>query len=192
MDEGRIHHHKPKYFFPLFGLFMIILIIFLGAEARNAFRRYAYIGKSEQTPYTITISGEGKVTAIPDIATFSIGVISEDKEVMPAQTENTEKMNAIIDELKKLGVEAEDMKTTQYNIRPAYDWTSSRGQVLRGYQVSQTVTVKIRDLDKVGEIIGKAGTLGANDVSGLTFTIDEPEKLRQQAREEALLAAKKK
>lgn len=192
MEELTTPHQKPKYIYRLFGLFLIVLIIFLAAEARNVLRKYAYIGKSEQMPYTITISGEGKVTAIPDIATFSIGVITEKKEVGAAQTENTKKMNEIIDELKKIGIDKEDIKTNYYNISPQYDWLEKGRQVLRGYQVNQTVTVKVRDLDRVGEVLGKAGTLGANNVSGLNFTIDEPEKLRQQAREEALLAAKKK
>ncbi|NQU77110.1 SIMPL domain-containing protein [Candidatus Falkowbacteria bacterium] len=182
-------HHKV--FGVLKAVLMLVLIILLIGLTRNQFKSHAYIGRTNDSTHQITISAEGKVTAIPDIATFNIGIITENKDVAIAQKENTEKMNAIIEELKKLDVDKEDIKTTVYNIYPRYNYNQGR-QTLRGYEVNQSVQVKIRDLDKVGETIGKAGDLGANNVSGLNFTIDEPETLRQQAREQALKKAKEK
>lgn len=175
----------------LAALSLIGLTAFLFSATRNELKENDYIGRPNAERDTITISGEGRVTAIPDIATTSIGVQTERTTVAAAQKENTEKMNRIIDRLKELGIEDEDIKTTSYNVYPVYDY--SRGKRTdRGFSVDQRVTVKIRDLDTTGEVLAAATELGANQVGGLNFTIDEPEELRQEARLEALDAAKKK
>lgn len=159
--------------------------------ARNAYKEYQYIGRPEAARDTIAISAEGKVTARPDVATVSIGVQTEKKTVSEAQNENTSRMNAIVDRLKAMGIAAEDIKTSSYSIWPQYDYVNGR-QVDRGFMVSQSVEVKIRNLDLTGKVLGAAGELGANQVGGVNFTIDDPEALRQQARLEALEKAKEK
>lgn len=177
----------------LMATLLVVLIIYLLAITRNAFTENTFIGRSDSQIYTITISGEGKVTAIPDIAQISLGLKTESKKVEDAQRENTDKMNNIISTLGKLGVAKEDIKTSNYNISPRYDYNRETGkQTLRGYSVSQSVIVKIRDLETVGEVIESAASLGANQVGGLNFTIDEPEELRQEARIKALENATKK
>lgn len=191
-DETKIIKISP----PQWGLVLatalvLFLVIFLGVLTRNEIKKYDYIGRTSEQIYTIMLSGEGKVTAIPDIAQIFLGIQTEKAKVVDAQKENTEKMNQLIKELKKMAIEAKDIKTSNYSIYPQYDWLNNK-QLLRGYQVNQTIEVKIRDLDKVGSIIEVAGRLGANQVGGLNFTIDEPEKLRQQAREKALANAKDK
>lgn len=176
----------------LMAVLLVVLIIYLLAITRNAFTANTFIGRSDERIYTITITGEGKVTAIPDIAQISLGLRTESKTVAVAQRENTDKMNNIISTLGKLGVDKEDIKTSNYNIFPRYDYIRDKGQILRGYEVSQSVIVKIRNLESVGEVIEAVGSLGANNVSGLNFTIDEPEELRQQARIKALENATEK
>ncbi|MDX9892943.1 MAG: SIMPL domain-containing protein [Patescibacteria group bacterium] len=175
----------------LISILVVMLVIMLAVIIRNQWRAFDYIGRSDERIYTITIQGEGKVTAIPDIAQVSLGVQAEKIKVEDAQRENTQKMNDIIAALKGLNVEQKDIKTTNYNISPKYDWNNGT-RILRGYIVSQNVTVKIRDLDRIGDILDKAADLGANQVGGLNFTIDEPEVLRQEAREKALASAKAK
>ncbi len=181
----------PQWGLGLATALVVILVVFLGVLTWNEIKKHDYIGRSEQQIYTITISGEGKIVAIPDIATISLGIQTEKKTVADAQKENTDKMNSLIKELKGLDIEAKDIQTANYSIYPRYDWTTNK-QVLIGYNVSQTAEVKIRDLEKVGTVIEAAGRLGANQIGGLNFTIDEPEKLRQQAREKALENAKEK
>jgi uncharacterized protein YggE len=100
-------------------------------------------------------------------------------------------MNTIIEKLKSMGVAKDDIQTSSYNIWPQYDYTNGV-QVQRGFMVSQSVDVKIRKLDSVGDILATAGTLGANQVGGVNFTIDDPERVRQEARLKALDAAKAK
>ncbi|NUM25426.1 MAG: SIMPL domain-containing protein [Candidatus Buchananbacteria bacterium] len=190
--EKKVLKIKP----PVWGLVLatiivVLLVIFLGALTRNELKKYDYIGRSDEKTYTITIDGEGKVTAIPDIAQVSLGIQTDNAKVEIAQKENSEKMNNLIKEVKALGVEDKDIKTVGYNIYPRYDYTDGRS-ILRGYQVSQSVVVKIRDLEKIGDMLDMAGRVGANQVSGVNFDIDEPEVLRQEAREKALANAKEK
>lgn len=170
---------------------MLGVLAVLGTVVAKNFKSYQYIGKPTAERDTISISGEGKVTGIPDIATIEVGLTTEKKDVASAQKENTLKMNRLISNLKNLGVEDKDIQTSYYNIYPQYDWPDGK-QVLRGYQVNQSVSVKIRNLDKIGDILAAAGEGGANQVSGLSFNIDDPEKLRQEARIKALENAKEK
>ncbi len=175
----------------LWNLLIAVGTLYVAILALNAAKQSDYIGRPDAARDTIAISAEGKVTAAPDIATVSIGVQTESKTVSAAQKENAAKMNAIIEKVKSLGVAAEDIKTSNYSIYPQYDYLSGR-QVQRGFMVTQNIDLKIRNLDKIGEILAAAGDLGANQVGGVAFTIDEPEDLRQQARMKALEMAKKK
>ena len=172
-------------------LLMLVSVWFLG-QIRNDAKEYRYIGKPTDILDTISIAGEGKVTAIPDIATIDVGVMTEAKEVSVAQKQNTEKMNAITKKVKDQGVEDKDIQTTNYQIYPQYDYYPNGRQQLRGYQVTQSARIKIRDLSKSGAILSLAGEAGANQVSGVSFTIDDPEALKQQAREKALDNARQK
>jgi hypothetical protein len=169
----------------------IFVVVFLSVLTWNEIKKHDYIGRESQQTYTISIDGEGKINAVPDIAQISLGLQTEKLSVVEAQKENTDKMNQIIKEIKAMGIEDKDIATENYSIYPRYDWIDGR-QVLKGYQINQNVTVKIRDLSKIGSVVDQAGKLGANQVGSLSFTIDEPEKLRQQAREKALANAKEK
>ena len=145
---------------------------------------------------TITFTGKGEVVVKPDIATVSFGVTAENLNVAKAQTEATTKMNNIIDLLKTKGVVEKDIKLTNYNIYPRYDYLQAQiypytgKQTLAAYVVSQTVEVKIRDISKAGEILSGVGEFGVTDVSGLTFTVDNEEVVKDQARDLAITDAK--
>lgn len=157
--------------------------------------------KLDQSPNTISITGKGEIYAKPDLALTSFSVVTEAKTVDEALTTNTEKMNAVIESMKTLEVEEKDLKTTSFNIQPRYEWETDlssslwpqpRNRVLVGYEVTQSLQVKIRDLAKVGEIIKSATDAGSNQVGNLQFTIDDEEGLKKQARELAIKDAKAK
>jgi hypothetical protein len=159
---------------------------------------------------SFSVSAEGKVVAQPDIAQFSFSVIDEGENLLTIQKENTQKANAIIDFLKKQGVDALDIKTTDYNISPKYTYYNCSTPVLEtrqgseafpkpcpppkitGYTLTQTISVKIRNFSKIGDVLSGIVEYGANNVSGLVFTVDDPTKLENEARKEAILKAKEK
>ena len=140
-----------------------------------------------------SVTATGRVFAKPDIANLTLGFRTEVKPTAAeAVQENSEKMNEIIVALKGLNIEAKDIKTTNYNLSPIYDWIETEGQRLRGYQVSQNVTIKIRNLDKIGDAIAKTAEQGANQVGNISFTIDDEDELKAQARDEAIDKAQAK
>lgn len=190
LKECKYKHHVIK---PLAAILLLVLSVFVIFKIRNVNREYGYIGRADLTQYTITIEGEGKVTSAPDVAVVSLGVESNAKTVKAAQGDNSQKMNDIVKAVKDLGVKDADIQTTNYNIYPKYSYDQNRGtSEIVGYTVSQSATVKVRDLDKVGGILFKAGELGANQVGGVNFTVDNPENLKMQAREKAIDNAKTK
>lgn len=178
---------------PVFAVLLVIFMIILGSGllfwAGNLMKQNYYIGKNPDIQRTISIAGEGKVTAIPDIALVSLGLTTEKKNVSEAQVENSKTMNSLLEKLKGLNIAQEDIKTVNYSIYPAYDWTDGK-QILRGYTVSQDVQVKIRKTDQVDEVLMIAGNLKLNQIGGLTFDIDNPENYKQEARIKALENAK--
>ncbi|MEK7139181.1 MAG: SIMPL domain-containing protein [Patescibacteria group bacterium] len=189
MSDLHFHPHSQL----LRGLKALLLVILIVAGAvliRNWTKSYNYIGVPE-TRDMISVEGTGKVTVVPDVATFSLGVMTEKSLVAEAQKENTTKMNKIVSTLQEMGIDQKDLQTSQYNIYPQYNWLNDR-QSLRGYQVSQDLTVKVRNLDKVGEVFARAGDLGANNIGGLQFTVDDIEKSKDEARLAAITDAKTK
>ncbi|MEI6596649.1 MAG: SIMPL domain-containing protein [bacterium] len=174
------------------GVFLTLGTIYLGILSFNAVKAYDYIGVSPKTPHSIAIVGEGKVTAVPDVARIRLGYSIIKNTVAEAQKDNTTKMNGMVEKLKKdFKIDSLDIKTLNYLISPQYDWTSG-SQILKGYTVSQDLSVKVRNLDKVSEILDAAGQIGMNQIGSLAFEIDEPEKLKQEAREKAIAQAKEK
>lgn len=174
------------------GVFLTLGSIYLALLSWNTFKAHDYIGISPKQTHSISIVGEGKVTGVPDVAKISLGYSIEKRTVAEAQRENSDKINAMIDRLKKdFKVEAGDIKTINYYISPQYDWNNGK-QTLRGYLVSQDLNVKVRQMDKISNIIEAAGLIGLNQVGNLSFEIDNPEKLKQEARAKALAQAKEK
>lgn len=178
-----------KLLLAFIGLTSVVLMFYLGTLSRNALQEYHYIGRPGRD--TIVVDGEGKLTAKPDVAMVELGVVTEGKTVEQIQASNTQKMNAIISALKESGISSDDIQTRQYNLNPKYNWDDGQ-QTLDGYTISQNISVKVRDMNKVGEVIGQAGGLGANQVGGMQFVIDDPKALEAQARDLAIDEAKEK
>ena len=138
----------------------------------------------------ITVSGAGKIYAKPDVATITLGLKTDGQTVKDITQTNTTIMNKILKELKDLGISDKDVQTVQYYVAPQYNWTEKGGTVPNGYTVEQDVQVKIRDFDKIGDVLSIAANHGANTISGLQFTIDNPEQFKDQARAKAIAQAK--
>jgi len=174
------------------SVFLITLIVSKAIDIRD---------KIQITGNTITVSDTGEVYAKPDLALTTFSVITEAKTVAEAMSENTKKMNAVIDFVKGQGVEDKDVKTTSFNIYPRYEYQKVETEiypyppgkrVLVGYEVTQSLEVKIRDMTKIGDIIQGATDAGANQVGDLQFTIDKQDELKKEARTQAIEKAKTK
>ncbi|MEK7644548.1 MAG: SIMPL domain-containing protein [Patescibacteria group bacterium] len=174
-----------KILWVLIGILVVYAIVFLGTLIRNNLKKFDTIGVADRNERTIVVDGQGKVTVTPDIAMVNLGTISEGKTVDEAQQKNTEVMNKLTAKLKTLGIDGKDIQTVNYNIYPKYDYTDG-AQKLIGYQVSQDLTVKIREVSKANQVIAGAGEVGANNVGGLQFTIDDRDAYKAEARALAL------
>jgi len=180
MDFGR------KILATLLGIFMVYAIVFLASVIRNNLQEFYFIGKAETPEHVISVESQGKVTVVPDIAMTNMGMTAEAATVAEAQAKNTDTMNKLVERLKALGIESKDIQTANYNVYPQYNYTEAQGQVLKGYQVSQNVTIKIRNLQNANRVLALAGEVGLNNVSGITFTIDDRDVYKAQAREIAI------
>lgn len=194
---------QSNYWFRVGALATIALLaLFLFVKTISEFKEMRYIGSGVSASNTITVSGEGEVTAVPDTATFSVTIQERAQTVAAAQEVATERSNEIVDFLKGEGIEDRDIKTTDYSVYPEYEYETRvcsaneycvpGRQNLVGYNVSQTVTVKVRDTEKAGDLLSGVGTLGASQVSGLSFTIDDEDALKEEARDQAIAMAKEK
>ncbi len=169
---------------------MYILAAFLLVSANQKLNTAA-------TTNTVSFSGEGKVVMKPDIALIDLSILTEATTSKAAQDENSKKSKSLTDFLKKQGIEDKDIKTTGYNIYPQYYYppyptVDTRGPRITGYQVNQMIQVKVRDLEKVNTVLDGVVSAGVNQVNNMQLTIDEPEKLRDEAREKAIKDAKTK
>lgn len=127
----------------------------------------------------ITVNGEGAVLVKPDIAYLHLGVSTEDADPKKAQDSNTAQMNRILKALVDMGIESEDIQTSNYSIYPQRDYQN--GNKMIGYTVNNNVKVTIRKLDRVGEVLDKAIEAGANIGDGVQFSISDTDEYYQQA-----------
>ena len=147
----------------------------------------------EKTEKTVRVSGTGIVAGDPDVVVLSIGVSVERDSVKQARTEAAEAMAGVIESLKGNGLVDTDIQTQHFSIYQRYDYIKGQRE-FRGYNVTNTVSAKIRDLDTVGPVIDDAAEAGGDlvEINSIQFTIDDPTKLKMQARVAAMQDAQAK
>ena len=142
----------------------------------------------------ISFSAEGKVFAKPDIARLTFSVITQKEKAEEAQEENDRKIKTLVDFVKSEGIEEKDIKTINYSLNPQYDYSWCKKDTkdfincppkIVGYQLEQTIEVKIRNFDKINSLVGQLSSKGANEISNISFEIDEAEDYKNLARIEA-------
>jgi len=143
---------------------------------------------------SITVSGTGKTDVKPDIAHVQVGVVADAPTAAEALTKNNKEMAALLETLKAKGIEERDVQTTQFNVQPKYEYDPQgrRQPKLVGYQVTNMVQVKVRKLPQLGELLDVVVRTGANQVQGISFSVDEPDKFLSKARQEAVAQAKER
>lgn len=144
-----------------------------------------------QKTVTFDVTGEGKVSVTPDIARINAGVSSQAQTVKQAQNQLNSSINKVSEAIKNTGVDPKDIKTESYSIYPVYDYSGS-SQKITGYSASASLSVIIRDIEKVNGIIDTATQNGANQIGALSFEVEDKEKAENEAREQAVAEVKKK
>jgi uncharacterized protein YggE len=148
---------------------------------------------------SMQITGHGEIMAVPDTAYVTSGVTSQGMTAKEALDANNADMKALIDTLKAAGIDAKDIQTSGFSVSPNYVYSDERDAngyqlppKIVGYTVYNGVTVVVRDLASLGSVLDKAVTVGANQVSGVTFAVDDPKDLLNEARKLAFADAREK
>ena len=181
------------------SLTVFMFLLALGSYASLNFERMQHL---EVNPAMISVTGKGEVFAVPDIGQFSFSVQAEAEDAAVAQEQSGTAINEIIAYLRDQGVAKTDIKTTNYNLFPRYrfeericvpgTFCGPGEQIPDGFEVSQSVEVKVRNTDDATSIITGVGERGATNISGLNFVVDDTDALVAEARAEAIKDAKEK
>ena len=190
------------------ALFLIFGVAFLAVEILATLHNLDY--SPNATPSVITVSGEGKVSAPPTLATIYFTVSEDAATATQAQDAAAKNINAALAVLKKMNIADKDIQTSSYNVYPKYSYSqpcpmyapaggayppcvyNGSEQKIIGYTASQSVTVKIRNKDIVGQTLSNLGEAGVSNISGPNFTIENPDALQTQARTKAIADARAK
>lgn len=148
---------------------------------------------SDQPPeHTLSVTGSGKVTVVPDMATIQLGVQLERKTAKDARQAGAQAMTKVVAAIRALGIAEKDIATANVSLQPVYSYPNNASPKVRGYQLQNTVSVTVRNLDKVGDVLDNGVTAGATTVDGITFDVADRAAAEAQAREAAVKDAKAK
>ena len=150
------------------------------------------LGQARATEKLVTVTGEATVAVAPDTAMIRIGVTSQDKTAREAGDANAKQMTAVLAAIKDAGIADRDIQTSRLSLQPQYDPNKAGTARLTGFQATNQVTVRIRDIDKLPAVLDRAIAAGANEMSGIEFVVSEQSKLLDQARDDAIADARRK
>jgi uncharacterized protein YggE len=188
----------------LFGAFTVVWLLPRGPETGSA--NVAKTGGTTSTTTTksanapasapssapiseqahIQVQGTGTISAKPDLVNLQVGVQIQKDKLEDAQSEAATKMDAAMQQLKAAGIDDKDISTAQFNVQPVMDYQQNAPPRVTGFQVTNILNVKIRDITKAGKLIDSLVASGANTVYGLSFGFSDPSALMRQAREQAM------
>ena len=140
----------------------------------------------------VTVSGDATVAVAPDTAMIRLGVTSQGKNAREASDTNAKQMTALLAAIKEGGIADRDVQTSRLSLQPQYDQSKPGAARLLGFQVTNQVTVRIREIDKMPAFLDRAIAAGANEMSGIEFIVSEQSKLLDQARDDAVADARRK
>jgi hypothetical protein len=144
------------------------------------------------TEKLVTVTGEATVAVAPDAAMIRIGVSSQDKTAREASDANAKQMTAVLAAIKSNSIAERDIQTSRLSLQPQYDPNKGGTARLTGFQATNQVTVRIRDIGNLAAVLDSAISAGANEMSGIEFIVSEQSKLLDRARDEAIVDAHRK
>jgi uncharacterized protein len=139
-----------------------------------------------QPETTITLNGKGTVDHAPDIAMITVGVSVDAETASTAMSQQTTKMNGVFAAVKAAGIADRDMQTSNLSLNPIYDYPPNQQPRMKGYNASNQITIKVRDLKNLGKTLDAVVKGGGNTIHGVSFSIDKPESYQNEARVEAI------
>ena len=169
----------------------IVAVLVIGAATLGAVLARPSVTQAAQANGNvvrqITVIGNGQASGTPDQASVQLGVQSNAQTARAALDDNSTKMNALIAKLKELGIDAKNIQTSNFNVSATY---GDNGQTVTGYQVSNTVSVTIKDVSKASDLLDQVVSAGANSIYGINLTIADPKALESKARDAAVADAR--
>ncbi|MCD1295685.1 hypothetical protein CUJ83_11820 [Methanocella sp. CWC-04] len=181
----------------LFGLGMItafaVLLAVLGNSCVNGIGVASSASENNESERTVTVTGNGYVYTEPDIAKVSVGVVTEANTSSEAMQMNADQMDAVMKSVRRLGIPEKDIKTSQISVQPVYNYQyqpkdATEKPKIVGYKASNTVTITVRDMSKVGPVIDASYGSGSNKIDGVSFMLSEEKQslVYKQALEKAV------
>lgn len=176
------------------GLFVVLLAgLLAGCSGNGVDSATAASGDGAKVPpRTVTVTASENVSMKPDLVMIQAGVVSEDVTAATALKKNTAAMSFVLEELKKSGIEDKDLQTRNFNVQPRYRYVKNEAPSIEGYRVTNSLSVRVRDLKKLGEILDKVVSLGSNQISNIRFDVSNADKVKDEARKAAIESAKRK
>ncbi|PPT76352.1 hypothetical protein XaplCFBP3122_09920 [Xanthomonas arboricola pv. populi] len=168
------------------------LLLALSIAAGTAMTAHAQTAPSYTIPNDGTmlhVSAEADAKRIPDIATLSAGVVTQAADGNAAMRQNAEQMSKVMAAIKAAGIADKDVQTAGINLSPQYTYKENEAPRINGYQASNTVSLKVRDISRLGKVLDALVAQGANDINGPSFSVDQPEPAYDEARVAALKKA---
>jgi len=138
----------------------------------------------------LDVSATGKTTRIPDIATIRAGVVTQSATAAQALADNAKRMAGVLAALKSAGVQPRDIATSNVSLQPQYRYENNQPPVITGYQASNTVSIRFRDVAKSGAILDALVAQGANQIDGPSLSLDQPDAALDEARVDAIKRAR--
>ncbi len=134
----------------------------------------------------LSVSANAEASRVPDVATISAGVVSQAADGKAAMRQNAEQMAKVLAAVKAAGIADKDVQTSGINLNPQYRYADNQPPTITGYQASNTVSLKVRDVTRLGDVLDALAAQGSNQINGPAFEIDEPEPVYDEARLAAL------
>ena len=138
----------------------------------------------------LNVSAQAEARRVPDVATISAGVVTQAADGNTAMRQNAEQMAKVMAAIKAAGIAEKDIQTSGISLNPQYRYVENEAPSITGYQATNTVSLKVRDITKLGKVLDSLAAQGANQINGPSFQIDQPEPVYDEARLAALKKAK--
>jgi len=176
----RHHPFRPL----LLALSLALGTVTMTAQAQTA---PAYTVPADGT--LLNVSAQAEASRVPDVATLSAGVVTQAADGNAAMRQNAEQMAKVVAAIKAAGIPEKDVQTSGISLNPQYRYAENEPPKITGYQASNTVSLKVRDIAKLGKVLDALAAVGANQINGPSFEIDQPEPVYDEARLAALKKA---